>query len=164
MPPTPPSESDFNSFLNTCQAALPGTAIDQSGAKAPRKRCIGWDLDTSERICAHVIEREKTGTFSLPGLHDVLPETKPDIAMLVVLSNYDGVPRALLQTVGLELVTFGEIDESHTAIDGPSVRDLDVWRGIHTKYWNGLLEPYGKKVEDEMQVVVERFVCLHPGA
>ena len=58
-----------------------------------------------------------------------------------MLSNCDGVPRALLQTVGLELVTFGEIDESHTAIDGPSLRDLEVWRGVHTTYWNGLLEP-----------------------
>lgn len=157
MPPAPPNESDLKSFLAECGSALPGTDFGE-----PRTLCIGWNLETSETICALVIAGDKTGTFSLPWLHDALPETKPEIAKYVVLSNYGGVPRALLQTVALTLVRFGEIDESHTAIDGPSVRDLDVWRGIHTKYWNGLLEPFGREVLDEMPVVVERFVCLHP--
>ncbi len=100
--------------------------------------------------------------FSLPWLNAVHVETKPDIGNFVILLDYDGDPQALSQTVGLTLVTFGEIDATHTALDGPSVRDLTVWRGIHTNYWNGLLEPLGKKVGDNLPVVVERFVCLPP--
>jgi len=29
-------------------------------------------------------------------------------------------------------------------------------------YWNGLLAPLGKKVDDEMPVIVEKFTCVYP--
>lgn len=162
MPATQPSESALNAFLAECAAALPGTEIAAPGAAPTRNRCIGWDLETSETICGLVIAGEKTGTFSVPWLHASHPDTKPEIGDFVVLSNFGGEPRALLQTMALTLLTFGEIDASHTALDGPGVRDLDVWRGVHTNYWNGLLEPLGKSVADEMPVVAERFACLYP--
>ena len=158
MPPTPPTESALDAFLKKCESALPETKIGNSY----RTRCIGWNRETSTKICEHVIAGEKTGTFSLPWFYTVHVETKPDIGDFVILLDYDGDPQALLQTVGLTLVTFGEIDATHTALDGPSVRDLAVWRGIHTNYWNGLLEPLGKKVSDAMPVIVERFVCVYP--
>lgn len=158
MPATPPTEDALDEFLGKCEAALPGVDVRHD----PRTRCIGWNLETSTAICDYVVAGDKTGTFSLPWLHDSLPETKPGIGQFVVLSNFDGVPRALLQTIALTLVTFGEIDETHTAVDGPSVRDLTVWRGIHTKYWNGLLEPLGKEITDDMPVIVERFACVYP--
>ena len=166
MPATPPTESDLKNFLAECKAALPGTDFSEAGgeqgAASPRNRCIGWNLETSETICGLVIAGDKTGTFSLPWLHATHPDTKPGIGDFVVLSNFEGEPRALLQTVALTLLTFGEIDASHTALDGPAVRDLDVWREVHTKYWNGLLEPLGKEVGDKMPVVAERFVCVFP--
>ena len=158
MPPTPPSANALDSFLGKCEAALPGTKVRQ----AYRTRCIGWNLETSTSICEHVAAGDKTGTFSLPWLHASLPDTKPDIGQFVVLSNYDGEPQALLRTMALTLVTFKDIDETHTALDGPSVRDLTVWRGIHTTYWNSLLEAIGKQVEDDMPVIVERFACVYP--
>ena len=158
MPPTPPTESALDNFLTKCESALPGT----NARKAYRTRCIGWNLETSTSICEHVVAGDKTGTFSLPWLHGSLPDTKPDIGQFVVLSNFDGAPQALLRTMALTLVTCKDIDETHTALDGPSVRDLTVWRGIHTTYWNSLLEPLGREVEDDMPVIVERFVCVYP--
>ena len=70
--------------------------------------------------------------------------------------------RDSLRTVGLELLTFKNIDLSYTALDGPSVRDLEVWRDVHTKHWNTLLGELGKTVEDDMPVIVERFICIYP--
>lgn len=158
MPATPPTESALKAFLAECAAALPGTDVGPT----PRNRCIGWDLETSETICGLVIAGEKTGTFSVPWLHASHPDTKPEIGDFVVLSNFGGEPRALLRTMALTLLTFGEIDASHTAMDGPGVRDLDVWRGVHTNYWNGLLKPLGREVVDDMPVIAERFACLYP--
>jgi uncharacterized protein YhfF len=40
------------------------------------------------------------------------------------------------------------------------MRDLAIWKPLHTRYWNGLLEPYGLTVSDEMPVWVEKFDLL----
>ena len=159
MAATPPTDSALEAFLEECQAVLPEGSADRV-----RTRCIGWNDETSQAICEHVIAGDKTGTFSVPWLHADHPNTKPDIGNFIVLLTYDGTPRALLQTMALEFVTFKDIDTSHTGLDGPSVRDLEVWRGIHTKYWNDLLAPLGRAVEDDMPVIVERFVCRYPAA
>ena len=158
MPAVQPTEPQRKTFLDTCASAVPG--LDT--VTTHRVRCIGWDQETSETIVQLVVDREKVGTFSLPWLHAQHPELKPEIGEYIIQTTFDGAPKALLQTVGLELVTFKDIDASYTALDGPSVRDLDVWRGVHTKHWNGLLEAQGKTVEDDMPVIVERFVCVYP--
>ncbi len=158
MPATPPSPSILDNFLKECQSTLPDADLTQP----LRIRCIGWNLETSTTISALVVAGDKTGTFSVPWLWESHPDTKPEIGEYVVLSNFDGEPQALLQVMALELLTFKKIDATHTALDGPSMRDLDVWRGIHTEYWNSLLAPLGRQIEDDMPVVAERFACVYP--
>jgi uncharacterized protein YhfF len=158
MPAVQPSELQCKTFLHICAAAVPGL----DAGTTHRVRCIGWDQETSETIARLVVDGEKVGTFSLPWLHAQDPELKPEIGEYIIQTTFDGAPKALLQTVGLELLTFKDIDASYTALDGPSVRDLEVWRGVHTKHWDSLLEVLGKAVEDNMPVVVERFICVYP--
>lgn len=160
MPAAQPTDAQRKEFLDACVATNPGLDAGPS----QRIRCIGWDQETSETIVQLVIAGEKVGTFSLPWLHATNPDLKPEIGEYIIQTTFDGVPKALLQTTALELVTFKDIDESYTALDGPGVRDLKVWQGVHTKHWNGLLEPHGKTVEADMPVVVERFVCVYPKA
>jgi len=160
MPAAQPTDAQRKEFLDACVAANPGLDAGPS----QRIRCIGWDQETSETIVQLVIAGGKVGTFSLPWLHATNPDLKPEIGEYIIQTTFDGVPKALLQTTALELVTFKDIDESYTALDGPGVRDLKVWQGVHTKHWNGLLEPHGKTVEADMPVVVERFVCVYPKA
>jgi uncharacterized protein YhfF len=158
MPATTPTAAAVKNFLDQARTALPGAEISDG----LRQRCIGWNSETSNRICDYVLVGEKVGTFSTPWLHKAHPSMKPDIGEYVLLHNYDGVPKALLQTRALKLLPFKRIDGTHTAIDGPGVRDLEAWRKVHIGYWNGLLEPLGKKVVDEMPVIVERFRCVYP--
>ncbi len=158
MPAAQPSAADREAFLAAAAKAVPGL----DAGEEQRIRCIGWDQQTSETIAKLIVDGEKTGTFSLPWLHKQAPESRPQIGEYIIQTTFDGKPQALLQTVSLELVTFGDIDATYTALDGPGVRDVDVWRGVHTKHWNGLLEPHGKSVAEDMPVVVERFACVYP--
>lgn len=158
MPAVQPTESQLNTFLDSCSSQIP--SLDAGTTQ--RVRCIGWDQETSEAIAQLVVDGEKVGTFSLPWLHAQNPELKPEIGEYIIQTTFDGVPKALLRTVGLELLTFKNIDLSYTALDGPSVRDLEVWRDVHTKYWNTLLGELDKTVEDDMPVIVERFICIYP--
>jgi len=158
MPAAQPSAADREAFLADAAKAVPG--LDAGDDQ--RVRCTGWDDETSTNICNLIIQGEKTGTFSLPWLHAKNPDSRPQIGEYIIQTTFDGKPQALLQTRALELVTFGDIDASYTALDGPSVRDVEVWRGIHTKHWNGLLEPHGMAVAEDMPVVVEKFACVYP--
>ena len=158
MPAVQPTESQLNTFLDSCSSQIP--SLDAGTTQ--RVRCIGWDQETSEAIAQLVVDGEKVGTFSLPWLHAQNPELKPEVGEYIIQTTFDGVPKALLRTVGLELLTFKNIDLSYTALDGPSVRDLEVWRDVHTKYWNTLLGELDKTVEDDMPVIVERFICIYP--
>lgn len=158
MPATSPTPAAVKSFLDKARAALPGAEIGDS----LRQRCIGFNTASANLICDYVIQGEKVGTFSVPWLHKAHPYMKPEIGEYVLLHNFEGEPRALLHTRSLDLMPFKDVNATHTAIDGPSVRPLEAWRNVHVPYWNGLLAPLGKKVDDEMPVIVEKFTCVYP--
>ena len=145
-------------FVELCDEALPDLDISHD----LRMRCIGWNQQISETICQYIIEGEKVGTFALPWLLDQYSKQKPQIGEYIIQLDYKGSPRALVQVVSLHLVPFSEIDAKHTSLDGPPVRELEVWLELHTKYWNSLLEQFGRVVGPDMPVIVERFRCCHP--
>ena len=45
--------------------------------------------------------------------------------------------------------------------DGPAIREVELWKAIHTDYWNAQLAQCGLKVSDDMPVYVERFELLY---
>jgi hypothetical protein len=49
-------------------------------------------------------------------------------------------------------------------VDGPPVRALAIWKPLHTRYWNGMLTPFGLQVTADMPVLVERLQLIaRPG-
>ena len=123
-------------------------------------RMIGWDAATTEQVLELIARREKTGTYSLPWLIERGEREQPAEGSAIVFVDFEGNPRLLVRLTDIEAVTFREIDERHTAIDGIPVRAVDVWKPLHTSYWNPMLARYGLEVTDEMPVLVERFELL----
>ena len=58
----------------------------------------------------------------------------------------------------------GISEERITGLDGPSVRDVEIWKPLHQRFWDGELAPYGLAVTDKMLVLVERFELIYAGA
>ena len=67
----------------------------------------------------------------------------------------------MVQITDIEETTFGEIDYEVTKIDGPPVRDPEVWIPLHREYWNNILKPYGRSCTDDMPVIVERYKLVY---
>ena len=67
----------------------------------------------------------------------------------------------MLKTTALKTIPFDQITEKETAIDGPAVRPLDVWRSVHVKFFTNELAARSKSFSDDMPVTVEKFeiVC-----
>ncbi|MBL8629756.1 MAG: ASCH domain-containing protein [Rhodospirillaceae bacterium] len=155
--PTPPKVEALKEFLAAARRANP---TEQIGDIA-RPRCIGFNADTANAILAVVASGEKTGTFSPVWMHEKKPETRPFIADLVALCDFAGTPKILVTTVRLDLVKWRNIGPEHTAIDGPAVRAVDVWKPMHWKLWTAQLSEFGIQSTEDMPVCVERFRVLY---
>ncbi len=124
-------------------------------------RWIGIDQNSSELIIDYIKSGEKTATFTLPWVNQA--EGYPDghLGLPIILLSYFGAPELIVQVTSVEPVTFGDIDDRVTRLDGPPVRDPEIWIPLHTEYWNGILANYNREVTPEMPVLVEHFTPVY---
>lgn len=124
-------------------------------------RWIGIDQSSSELIIDYIKTGEKLATFTLPWVNHV--ENYPDgyVGLPIILLSYFGAPELVVQVTRVEPVRFGDIDSRVTSLDGPPVRDPDIWIPLHTEYWNGILTKYDREVTDDMPVLVEHFSPIY---
>jgi uncharacterized protein YhfF len=125
-------------------------------------RWIGMDDDTTNQILDLIHTQDKVGTFTLPWIVERTDQPTPTVGAVIILIDFDGAPSTLVRLTRIVEVPFGEVTEEHTAIDGTPVRDLSIWKPLHTVYWNAMLEPFGMTVSEEMPVWIEEFELLHP--
>ena len=123
-------------------------------------RWIGLDHESTEQVLALIEAGDKTGTFTLPWIVAKTDQPAPRVGDRIILIDYLGRPRLLVRLTAIEEVTFGSLDERHTAVDGTPVRPLTIWKPLHTRYWNAMLGPFGLQVTDEMPVLVERLQLI----
>ena len=153
---TPPTAAALQAFIEAAVRACP----EIGPHPVCEVRWIGLDAESTLAIFELIRVRDKTGTFTLPWILARTGQPEPREGDCIVLIDFRGQPRLLVRLTAIEAVTFGTIGSRHTAVDGTPVRDLAVWKPLHTRYWNNLLEPFGMVVSDDMPVLVERFELL----
>jgi uncharacterized protein YhfF len=158
--PTRPAAAALEAFWSRARAALPA---QQSGADY-QVRWIGLDAPSTRQIFELIRSGDKTGTFTLPWIVERTGSPRPAVGDLLILIDFDGTPTLLVRTERVHEVAFGKVTAQDTAIDGSPVRDLAVWKPLHTAYWGALLQPFGLAVSADMPVWVEKFVLLYDGA
>lgn len=126
-------------------------------------RWIGLDAPTTDEVIELIRTGDKTGTFTLPWLIEHTDQPAPAVGDTIILVDFNGHPRLLVRLTEITSVAFGDITAVHTSIDGTPVRDLAIWKPLHTQYWNSLLAPYALEVSSSMPVLVEKFELLHAG-
>ncbi len=150
-----PDHGALDRFWDAARAAVPGLGDDH------QVRSLGIDEETTGVILGFIKAGTKIGTFSLPWVMELEghPRTAPGTP--VILTGYDGSPRAVVRITDVRVTTFGAIGPAETELDGPPVQDPAVWRPLHQNYWNGLLSRYDKRCSDDMPVLVEPFELLY---
>jgi uncharacterized protein YhfF len=123
-------------------------------------RWIGLDDATTRQVLDLIRTGDKTGTYTLPWLVEYTGQPVPAVGDTIILVDFGGHPRLIVRLTHIQEVPFGKISATHTAVDGSPVRDLKIWKPLHTRYWNGMLEEYGSRVSEEMPVWVEKFELL----
>ena len=154
--PAAPSPAVVTAFWERAQQAVP----ELQSVGGCQWRWIGLDAPTTRQIFELIRAGDKTGTFTLPWLVERGERPPPQVGDCLVLVDYDGTPTLLVRTRRVHTLPFGDMTNEDTAVDGSPVRDIAVWRPLHTVYWGAMLEPYGLTVADEMPVIVEAFELL----
>lgn len=124
-------------------------------------RWIGLDQPSTDQIIDLIKARDKTGTFTLPWIIARTDKRWPKVGEALILVDFAGKPALAVRLTKVYETTFGKITAADTAVDGTPVRDLAVWKPLHTQYWTALLKPFGLSVSDDMPVLIEAFDLIH---
>ncbi len=124
-------------------------------------RWIGGNEETTKAILAHIRTGNKTGTVHVPQAVAHSGQPVPAVGDAIVLIEMDGTPKVLVQISEIETVPYSEISERHTALDGPAIRELELWKQIHRPYFDMLLAPAGISCTAETPIAFERFRLIY---
>lgn len=119
----------------------------------PPTFAFGADPATADRLLDLVLAKTKTATASALRDYEADDEALPKRGLLSIVLDGRGHPRALICTTEVEVVRFGDVDDDHAAAEGEGT--LQQWRGVHRDF-------FGPDVDDDTQVVLERFRLLYP--
>ena len=155
--PAQPTASALDRFWTAAQKER----LDAGLQGEHQVRWIGLDAETTRQIFGLIRARDKTGTFTLPWIVACTGQPEPKVGDNIILIDFDGTPTLLVRLTRIHRVEFGKITATDIAVDGMPVRDLEVWKPLHTRYWNGMLAPFGMSVADDMPVWVEQFELIY---
>jgi uncharacterized protein YhfF len=149
--PAQPDPTAIDTFWERAQNKFTGLGDDY------QVRSLGIDAETTKQILEYIKTRDKMATFSLPWVIEAngFPYSEPGTP--IVLCDYVGTPRIIVQLTDVRETTFGDIGYAESSLDGPPVQDPEVWIPLQRKYWNGLLAAYGRECSDDMPVLIEPF-------
>ena len=115
-------------------------------------------------LAALVRRGEKAATASLVWENEAEGKRPPRPGDLSVVTAWDGRPLCVIETTGVEVHAFEDVDPGFAAAEGEGDRSLGWWREAHWNYFGRVCERLGAARSPRMPVVCERFrVVFDPG-
>ena len=119
-----------------------------------RVRSLGADQAMAEMLFDLIKTGQKSGTFGLKMMHDLDPANAPTVGRVTIMVDFNGKPHLAVKVVEVTPVAYKDITDDHVAVDGPTMRTVDAWKGIHWPFWTELLAKNGMEPSEDMIVEV----------
>jgi uncharacterized protein YhfF len=147
---------ELDEFWVRCRRAL----RDESVGDRFTVRRMGNTPALCDTLLEFVTSGAKTGLFSRPEELEAAG-LMPHPGDYVIFTDYSGMPRCVVRMEECRRLKFSEVGPEHTACESPAARDLEVWRGIHRRYWTPILAAEGTEFTADAPVVFQRFRLLY---
>ena len=125
-----------------------------------------WYFGDSPQLAHELVELvlhgPKRATAGLGWTTDALPHTAAVPDGYSVVTEFDGAPRAVIRTTGLERRKFREVDAAFAWDEGEGDRTLEDWKRGHWQYFSRECESLGRTMSEDAEVCLERFELLYP--
>lgn len=149
-------------------AAFWQEACDAVGASTsdppPEAWAFGDSPEQADELLALVLSGTKTATSSALWEYEADGEELPRIGELSIILDGRGEPRALIETVEVEVAPMEQVDEAFAADEGEDDRTLACWWVSHEDYFSRNLPRIGREFDPAMPLVLERFRVRYPDA
>ncbi len=118
--------------------------------------------EENANICAElVLKGEKRATASLLWGYEHENELLPEVGQLIVVTNWDKVPQCIIETTSVETKKFNEVSPEFAFEEGEGDKSLEFWRKVHWKFFSDECEHLGRKPNQEMPIILERFKVVY---
>lgn len=125
---------------------------------------FGLGFEDAAELCELVLQGKKTATASLPWEYEAKPEDAPILSGYSIVTDFEGEPKCILQTIELRVLPFNEVDAAFAFDEGEGDQSLDYWREVHWDYFSRRCAALEKEPSVEMPVNCERFRLLYTRA
>jgi len=131
------------------------------------KAFTAWHFSDNERaadeLVALVIAGHKRATASAYWAYAGDREPLPAVGEYSVITDWSGEAQCIIRTTAMEVVAFNEVTADFARTEGEGDRSLDYWRRVHWACFSRELAAIGKRPEETMPVVCERFEVVYVG-
>ncbi|HHQ4533214.1 TPA: ASCH domain-containing protein [Aeromonas veronii] len=129
---------------------------------AARARHVSADYfcadEYNTNLCASlVVAGRKRATCSLAYWYLEKGERMPEQGDLLVVTDWSGLPKALVEIVSVTLCQFDEVDAAFAAEEGEGDSSLAWWREAHKAFFEREMKAEGREFDEYATLVLERF-------
>ena len=114
----------------------------------------------SNSLADLVLQGKKVATASLLWEYESEGKRAPQPGDLSVVTNWDGQPWCIIETMEVQVQAFEDVDEEFATAEGEGDRSLLYWREVHWAYFGRVCEKLNRKRSLQMPVVCERFKII----
>ena len=129
---------------------------------AARARHVSADYfcadEYNTNLCASlVVAGRKRATCSLAYWYLEKGERMPEQGDLLVVTDWSGLPKALVEIVSVTLCPFDEVDAAFAAEEGEGDGSQAWWREAHKAFFEREMKAEGREFDEHATLVLERF-------
>ena len=129
---------------------------------AARARHVSADYfcadEHNANFCASlVVAGRKRATCSLAYWYLEKGERMPEQGDLLVVTDWSGLPKVLVEIVSVTLCPFDEVDAAFAAEEGEGDGSQAWWREAHKAFFEREMKAEGREFDEHATLVLERF-------
>lgn len=115
----------------------------------------------ANELASLVLSRVKRATASLLWEYEAERQNLPEPGNLSILTNWDGKPLCVLETVEVSIVPFEDVDEEFARTEGEGDGSLVYWRKAHWAFFTRECARLGREASARMPIVCEKFTIVY---
>lgn len=126
---------------------------------APLYDVFHFDDNASDanELAELVLRGKKAATASLLWQYETGGKRAPQTGDLSVVTDWQTSPLCVIETSGVEVQAFEDVDDEFAAAEGEGDLSLEYWRRVHWAYFGRVCEQLAQDRSPTMPVVCERF-------
>jgi uncharacterized protein YhfF len=118
--------------------------------------------ESAKELVELVLAGKKTATASQVAVNELNPAEAPVDDGYSVVTDFDGNPQCIVQTVEIRYLPFAEVDAKFAIDEGEGDQSLEYWRDCHWKYFSEEAARMKIAFDEKSLITCERFRLLFP--